>query len=277
MACDAEPWRLAAADLQAIDPTAFVHGSRATGLAHAGSDVDMATSQSLDALLLKVRRAPAEFHVLEHVQRARVPRLVLRHAATGTEVDIIDRSTDPFSLERDAVVRNLVSADPRVRELGMRIGDWARQHKQAMPPKQGYPNSYTLRLTGFHFLMVRPKGPLLPPLAGQGPELSAQLPLRAEGGVAATAEELFVGWLRHIAAAARQGLCADLRAPRRRAGRGWCVVDPATGRNLTDFRFSQAAVIASLARQSLRELQEVERSSSSDSGSGSRSRSPRRL
>eukprot|EP00746_Dinoflagellata_sp_MGD_P121286 gnl/MRDRNA2_/MRDRNA2_56508_c0_seq1.p1 gnl/MRDRNA2_/MRDRNA2_56508_c0~~gnl/MRDRNA2_/MRDRNA2_56508_c0_seq1.p1 ORF type:complete len:352 (-),score=55.24 gnl/MRDRNA2_/MRDRNA2_56508_c0_seq1:1-1056(-) len=246
-------WQDAASDFQAIDGTAVVHGSRATGLAHENSDVDMLTSLPLSELLdiVSLAEGPgSKFDLIENVNRARVPRVRLNHKATGIEVDVINRESDPHSLNRDAFVCNLLKVDKRVLDMTQRIGNWVRHHKNSMPPKFGYPNSYTFRLIGYHYLMVRPGGALLPPLEAHGTDLDESVDIPYVGQVI-TGETLFQEWLRHLIAASAQGLCADLRNPSQ-TGKGWRVVDPSSGNSLTEFKDPEQVIntIVSLARQS---------------------------
>merc|ERR1719264_1552248 len=112
-------WQRAVAALRVIDSAPLLHGSRATGLAHADSDVDVLTSVPLESIMQKVASdgAASPFTVLEHVHWAKVPRLILRHNRTGTEVDAICRAADPHAAARDEVVRACVGRDPRVQQL----------------------------------------------------------------------------------------------------------------------------------------------------------------
>jgi len=313
-------WEQAVADLQVVDAGAVVHGSRATGLAHADSDVDVLTSLSLEALLQglgllspravrkksrhkcgggrdapisedrpladdsmqqrreeghggssgsgagdgertpTVRPLQQRFEVLEHVKWTRVPRLILRHSQSGTKVDVICTASDPQAQERDAIVRAILAGDPRARGLAELIGAWVRRHGADMLPQLGFPNCYTFRLTGFHYLMVRPRGALLPPLAATGPDL-LHWGDGAPAGVgdsgrdgAISAQDLFREWLLRLADS-ETGLWADLRSPWE-AGVGWRVVDPVSGQNLIRFKGEQPAAIAALARRGVSELEE---------------------
>ncbi|CAE8733181.1 unnamed protein product [Polarella glacialis] len=228
--------------------------------------VDILTSMPLEALVKEVRAEGsflhAHFEVLEHVSCAKIPRLVLRHASTSTEVDVISDLADPSAPVRDEVTRSLLGWDPRVRELACLIGDWARLYQAEMPPKIGFPNSYTFRLTGFHYLMIRPRGPLLPALAATGTSLcsAALSPGQMTAVRQLSAKELFLEWLGHLAAAGDpdRGLWANLRKPWE-SGPGpqkvrWGVIDPVSGRNLTNFRGMQPGVIANVAREAANEV-----------------------
>eukprot|EP00747_Dinoflagellata_sp_TGD_P210415 gnl/TRDRNA2_/TRDRNA2_83685_c0_seq1.p1 gnl/TRDRNA2_/TRDRNA2_83685_c0~~gnl/TRDRNA2_/TRDRNA2_83685_c0_seq1.p1 ORF type:complete len:457 (+),score=74.88 gnl/TRDRNA2_/TRDRNA2_83685_c0_seq1:2-1372(+) len=263
-----EAWELALADLRRIDREAIVHGSRATGLAREDSDVDVVTTLKLPALLRRVSRENSCFTLVENVRWVRVPRLVLEHSPTGTQVDVISLSSNAYLRERDDAVRSFLQADVRVPEFAQLIGEWVRAHREQLPPRKGFPNTYTFRLTGFHYLMVRPAGALLAPWAGTGLDDGVLRPLPPKEVIdtRASARELFQEWLLRIASASsdskdaegeadeRAGLWADVRRPWD-TGRGWRVVDPGSGRNLTEFRGGgQATLIAAVAREAYDEI-----------------------
>eukprot|EP00434_Breviolum_minutum_P006323 symbB.v1.2.005582.t1/scaffold326.1/size228935/4 len=88
-----------------------------------------------------------------------MPRLLLRHQPTDLQVDIICRhQLEHQSHERDEVILALLDACPLARDLVMQIGEWVHAHTEEMPPKEGFPNTYTFRIMGFHYLMARSSG-----------------------------------------------------------------------------------------------------------------------
>jgi len=249
-----QPWEHALRDFRCLDITAAVHGSYATGLAREGSDLDVLTSRPLSKLVDDLNRpdTPLGFTIVEHVPKAKIPRLILHHEATGIEVDVICTSADLGAAQRDAVFRLLLHHDPRARALALHIGDWVRDHAQFLPPRTGFPNSYTFRIIGFHYLMVRSGGPLLPPLACDGIGFDVMHSTSApESASAVAAEDLFREWLGRLATSDVQGLRVDLRNPWAASFGGWFVTDPVSGHNLTQFRGTQPSTIAHLARETL--------------------------
>lgn len=232
-----------------------MHGSHATGLARADSDLDLLTSLPLEDLVQELRgtRLSTCFSIVEHVHHAQVPRLILHHVTTGLQVDVVTKSADLRASERDHIFHTLLQQGPLVRDLAVRIGDWVQQHGAAMPRRLGFPNSYIFRLTGFHHLMIRPKGRLINALSPLGCNLDPPGVVMPKAFFP-TVECLFEEWLMRLAVADTQGMWVNLRNPWE-AGVGWCVVDPVSGKNLTQFRGDQPSSIANLARRSLTEIQ----------------------
>ncbi|CAE7283189.1 unnamed protein product [Symbiodinium natans] len=251
------PWERAWEDFVRLDREAELHGSRRIGLGCADSDVDVVTSLPLESLVDLVRSpAPASpartFELLEHVRWARVPRLILKHRPTEIEVDVINCQLDHQSHERDEVIHVFLDACPIARDFMVLIGEWVHQHSALMPPKQGFPNTYTFRMIGFHFLQTRKPGPLLPALADSGAALRDSHFLDTDED----ASQLFTDWLRLLvrAGASHGRLWADLRNPWDTGPEEikWGVIDPVSGRNITQFRGDQAKRIAALAAKELR-------------------------
>lgn len=252
------PWERAWQDFARLDRNAELHGSRRIGVGCADSDVDVVTSLTLKGLVEMVRSnasaSPArEFELLEHVSWARVPRVILKHKLTDIEVDVINCQLDHQSHERDEVVQLLLDACPLARDFVVRIGEWVHAHSAWMPPKQGFPNTYTFRMVGFHLLQTRKPGPLLPALAPSGAVLRELPVLETHEDVG----QLFEDWLSLLVEAGKpEGrLWVDLRNPWD-AGPSeikWGVIDPVSGRNITQFRGDQPQRIAALAAKHLRD------------------------
>eukprot|EP00439_Symbiodinium_sp_Y106_P036606 s357_g4.t1 len=190
------PWERAWQDFVRLDRNAELHGSRRIGVGCADSDVDVVSSvtlkQLVDMLRSNASASPArEFELLEHVSWARVPRVILKHKLTNIEVDVINCQLDHQSHERDEVVQVLLDACPLARDFVVRIGEWVHAHSALMPPKQGFPNTYTFRMVGFHLLQTRKPGPLLPALAPSGAVLRDIPMLETHEDV----RQLFEDWL----------------------------------------------------------------------------------
>mmetsp|Transcript_91893 Transcript_91893/g.259564 ORF Transcript_91893/g.259564 Transcript_91893/m.259564 type:complete len:347 (-) Transcript_91893:70-1110(-) len=284
-------WEQAVADLQVVDAGAVVHGSRATGLAHADSDVDVLTSLSLEALLQGLG-----------LLSPRAVRKKSRHKCGGgrdapisEDRPLADDSMQQRREEGHGGSSGSGAGDgertPTVRPLQQRFEvlehvKWTRvprlilRHSQsgtkvdvictASDPQAQERDAIVRailagdpRARGLAELIgawVRPRGALLPPLAATGPDL-LHWGDGAPAGVgdsgrdgAISAQDLFREWLLRLADS-ETGLWADLRSPWE-AGVGWRVVDPVSGQNLIRFKGEQPAAIAALARRGVSELEE---------------------
>eukprot|EP00913_Durusdinium_trenchii_P003185 g2945.t1 len=141
-----DSWKTAWVDFCCLDPKATLHGSRNVGIGCADSDVDVDSSLTFEEIMTHL------------VRFSKVPRLRLCHRPTGLEVDVTRGNFHPA---RDQVTMVLLQAYPVARDLVVQIAEWVHAHAEEMPVKEGFPNTHTFRIIAFHYLMIRPGGPLL--------------------------------------------------------------------------------------------------------------------
>eukprot|EP00747_Dinoflagellata_sp_TGD_P216485 gnl/TRDRNA2_/TRDRNA2_89028_c0_seq1.p1 gnl/TRDRNA2_/TRDRNA2_89028_c0~~gnl/TRDRNA2_/TRDRNA2_89028_c0_seq1.p1 ORF type:complete len:317 (-),score=46.32 gnl/TRDRNA2_/TRDRNA2_89028_c0_seq1:91-1041(-) len=246
-----EPWQDAlAAFHQRFDPKAQVHGSRALGLAAADSDLDVLVSVPLQRILSLVRRKSCGFVLVRSVPTARVPRVLLRHKRTQVLVDAVEAVRDPHALAKDALVNRWLLIGGEVPAFVRLLRTWARSHEDQLPREEGYPNSFLLLLSGLWYLRNRAG------FRGPGDDTSATS--TAQPASAASALELFRGWLKFVAEGSNPPRLLDLRSDSERqqhssAARpaGWAVVEPISGRIACSLRPQQVQHLADLAASTL--------------------------
>lgn len=253
----------ALADLKLLDLAVDLYGSRAIEVAHRESDVNVLVSRPFPPLIREIQEAAdsanPKFMLVEVVPTqlpdCLPPRLVLKHISTDVVLDVISRwSADIFVRQRDEVSGVMLAFDDRVRDFIRLLHDWVLHHRHDFPTAEGYPNMYVFRLIGFHFLMARVMGVVLPPLVAIGCKLNelddsfvAQKKVKKDK---ASPEELLQDWLEALSKAEKRGLWANLKKPQETGPPSvWQVIDPPSGKKLLRLSESQIFEIASRARR----------------------------
>lgn len=253
-----------------LDSRARAHGSCACGLAGEGSDVDVLTRRPLAELLRDVRDGGSGFTLVEHICAAKVPRLVLRHRATGADVDAVHRASDPRARAKDRMLRAWLRLSPHVRGFALLVAAWARRQRSELPRLDGYPSSYHFLLVALWYLAnclraVESTSPDGLPQGSLAEDALASVGALGEStsngqqGPGNVPERLFRGWLAFLAGdAAGRRVSFDLRSPhpggpaaQPPAGCAWAVVEPIPGVVACRLLEEQVARVADAARWAL--------------------------